>query len=299
MMLGAFFSYDTAFDPTPVPSGTTEYVEIKNGIFDDLYIEEEVTRKDFSTTVPEWGYDTVLHAKFQGNILAGNVDFTLSSISKLVIKKKKEGSYKWIPIYETDVKSEEDFDFYLNDIIVASKTNYDYAAVPIINGVEGTYQITSVFVDFDGAFIVDPTHGYQLIANLSKPSLSRNNPSTVLEPINSKYPYVNYYSTLQYDRFTVSGLFMRLNRNTCQFETEDSWKLRKEVRDFLTNRRSKIVKFWNGEIYMAAVVDPIQESMDGHPDNVNMTINFVEVGDVEDARDLYYHGFTEYLEVGV
>ena len=298
MFLGTFLSYDTSFDATPVSSETSTAFEIKNGIFDEVYLSSD-TNNQFNATIPEWGYDTILHARFQNNILAGNVDFTLDSISKLIIKKRKEGSYKWVQLYETTIDSEEDFDFYMIDVTVASMTNYDYAAVPIINGVEGTYQITSIYVEFDGAFIVDPTNAYQLIANLQRPSLTRNNPSNVLEPVNSKYPYINYYSNLQYDRFSVSGLFIRLNRTTCQFETDHSWRLRKEVRDFLTNKRSKIVKFWNGEIYMAAVVDPIQENVDGHPDNVNMTINFVEVGDVDDPRDLYYNGFTSYLEVGV
>lgn len=298
MFIGAFLAYDTSFDATPVDTGSTEYFEIENAVFDDVYIDNN-TDLEYSTEISEWYYTTVLHAKFKNNILAGNVDFTLASISALVIKKKIEGSYKWVKLYEKEINTAEDFDFFLNDIAVASKTNYQYAAVPITNGVEGTYQITSVYVEFENAFIIDPTYGYQLIANLSKPSLTRNNPSTILEPINSKYPFVNYYSTLQYDRFTVSGLFVNLDKNTCALDTENGWRLRKEIRDFLTNKRSKIVKFYNGEIYMAAVVDAIQENQDGHPDNVNMTINFVEVGDVNNGRDLYYHGFINYLEVGV
>lgn len=298
MFTGAFFAYDTSLTPTPVTTGSTEYIEITNGIFDDLYLTAN-TNLEYNTTIPDWDYDTIMHAQFKNNLLAGNVDFTIESVSGLVIKRKKENSYKWTQLYTREIETEEDFEFYYNDNTVASMSNYEYAAIPIINGVEGAYQITSVYVEFDGAFIVDQTNGYQLIANLSRPSLSRNNPSNILEPINSKYPYVNYYSSLQYDRFTVTGLFMRLNRTTCQFEHENSWTLRKEVRDFLTNRRAKIVKFWNGEIYMAAVIDPIQESMDGHPDNVNMTINFIEIGNVDDTKDLYYHGFTNYLEVGV
>ena len=85
------------------------------------------------------------------------MDFTLASISSLAIKKKVEGSYKWVKLYETEINTVEDFNFYLNDITVASKTNYQYAAVPITNGVEGAYQITSVYVEFDNAFIIDPT----------------------------------------------------------------------------------------------------------------------------------------------
>lgn len=298
MFLGSFLSHTTSITPTPVDTGETSYVEIENGVFDDVYMDADDTL-EFSTEIPEWGYTTLFHAKFQNNILAGNVDFTLDSISSLVIKRQKVGEYNWIKLYEKPIETADDFSFSLNDITVASQTSYNYAAIPIINDAEGTYQLTSIDVEFDGAFIVDPTYGYHLILNLSKTSLTRNNPSTLLEPVNSKYPYVNYYSALQYDTFSISGLFVALDRNTCEFDMNNGWSYRKEVRDFLTNRHSKIVKFYNGEIYLAAVTDQITESVDGHPDNVNTAINFTEVGDANDSSDLYYHGFVNYLEAGV
>lgn len=298
MLLGSFLASDSSVYATPVASGKTEKFEITNGVFDDVYMDAE-TDLEYSTEIPEWGYSTILHSQFKENILAGNVDFTLAMISAMLIKRRPEGSYNWVTIYKQDIDSEEDFDFSYNDFVVASNTHYEYAAVPIISKAEGTYQLTSVDVKFDGAFIVDPTKSYQVIANLSRPNLTRNNPATVIEPIHSKYPHVNYYSESKYDRFTLTGLFASLNRNNCDFDFEGGWRFRKEVRDFLTNRRSKIVKLEDGQIYMAAVVDPIQETIDGHEYNVITTINFVEVGDVNDGEDLYYHGFTDFLEAGV
>jgi len=67
----------------------------------------------------------------------------------------------------------------------------------------------------------------------------------------------------------------------------------------LSNQRSKIVKLYDGQIWMACVVDPISESYNGHPENVITTINIVEIGDVENNRDLYYHGFANFLEVHI
>ena len=298
MFIGAFLSFDTSFDATLVDYVTTENVQIENGVFDELYLDSNTSLQN-NADIPEWGYSTILHANFKNNILAGNVDFTLDSVSALIVKKRKQGTYKWIPLYERAITSAEDFNFILNDPVVASMTSYEFAAIPVINGAEGTYQITTVDVEFDGAFIIDPTNGYQVILNLSRQSLNRNNPSTVLEPVNSKYAYVNYYSQLQYDKFSISGLFAPLNRQTCEFEIENAWQYRKNIREFLTNRRTKVVKFYDGEMYLAAVVDQISESIDSHPDNVNTTVNFVEVGDPDNNSDLYYHGFSNYLEAGV
>jgi len=298
MFLGGFLASTSSLDATPVASENTTLVEISNGVFDDLFVDSNINLP-YNTTIPSWDYTTLFHAHFQDNILAGNVNFTLSTISALVLKRRKKGTFLWTPLYSQAVTQEEDLDFYFNDITVASNTTYEYAAVPIINYAEGTYQTTSVDVEFDGAFILDNTKAYQVIANLSRPNLTRNNPSSVIEPVNSKYPYINYYSQSQYDSFTLTGMFISIDRDKCEFDFENGWRFRKEVRDFLTNRRSKIVKLYDGQIYMAAVTDNIQESTDGHPENVNTTINFIEVGDVDNGADLYYHGFSNYLEVGV
>lgn len=301
MFLGSFLKYNMSLDPTPVSyEPSMEKITIENGVFSDLYIDKN-TNLEFSTSVPNWNHTTVLHAKFENNLLAGNIKFPIESISKLIIKKRVENDLKLTKILEIDVNGDkEKLNFYYNDILVASKTNYEYAAVPVVNGVEkANPQTISVYVEFDGAFIMDTTKGYHIIANLSKNNLSRSVYGSTLEPINSKYPYINYYSALDYDKFSITGMFVDYDPQTCTFDFENSWKTRKEARQFLNNKKTKIVKLYNGEIYMTSVVDQITETADGHPDNVNTTVNFVEVGDVYNNADLYYHGFTNYLEVGV
>ena len=213
-----------------------------------------------------------------------------------IIKKRKMDDYKWTTIYTVPIKTEEDFDFYFNDIVVASNTMYEYAAVPIINGVEGSYQTINVNVEFEGCFIVDTTNAYQILLDLNSNSLTRSINGSVIEPFNSKYPYVYYYSKLQYDKFSVSGSFIELNRSDCTWDIENSGKYRKSLRDFISNQRAKLVKFFDGRIYLACAIDNITESGDSNPYLVHSTINFIEIGDVNSNSDLYYHGFTEFLE---
>ena len=296
IFLGAISAME--INATPVNSDTTEYIQIENAIYDELYVDSDVTA-EYDTTIPEWGYTTILDAKFRNNILAGNVDFTLSSISNLLVKKRKQGDYKWTTIHNVPINSDGDFDFFYNDIVVASNTTYEYAAVPIIGGVEGTYQIVDVDVKFEGCFIIDPTYGYQVIGELHRDNLTRGIPSNIIETVHSPYPYVHYYSEIKYDKFTVSGLWAELNRDTCRFDMDNAWKYRKALRDFLSNRHSKIVKWYDGQIYMACVVDQVSETMNKPHQHVITSVPFVEVGNVESNHDLYYHGFIEYLEVGV
>lgn len=223
----------------------------------------------------------------------------MNSVSALLIKKRKKDEYKWTTIHRIDIAKEEDFNFAYNDLTAASMTTYEYAAVPIVNGVEGTYNSIDVDVWFDGAFVMDYTYGYHIILNYSRDSLTRTIPSSVVETMDSKYPYIFYTSDINYDKIQVSGIFLDLNRDTCQFDVTQGYKLRKEVRDFLNNHKAKIVKMFDGQIYLANIIDQISETIDGNPYSVSTTFTAIECGDVENNEDLYDHGFAEYLEVKV
>lgn len=298
MFLGDFTGLETSLDPTSMPIGVTESLTISNGIFDELYMDSD-TETSYSSAIPEWGNTTILDAKFQNNILAGNTSLTLKTIDSMLIKQRKKGTYQWVTIAKIDIKTKEDLNFFFIDNLVAGETTYEYAAVPVINGSEGTYQIISVDVAFDGAFIIDNTATYQIILDLNRESLTRSNPSNIIEPANSKYPHVVYTSQSQYDTVQLSGCFIELNRDTCQFASKTGWDYRKKIRDYLTNRNTKIVKLYNGEIYMGNIVDSITENDDGHPEHVITKFTLVETGDVNNNSDLYYNGFTDFLEVGV
>lgn len=296
IFLGSFSVME--INATPVDASDTAKVEISNGIYDEFYIDSN-TDMEYSTDIPDWGYSTILDAKFKGNLLAGNVDFALASISGMCIKKRKSGDYKWTTIHYIPIQVEEDFDFYYNDIVVASETKYEYAAVPIVNNAEGTYQTISVDVCYDGCFIIDPTYGYQVIGELKRSTLTRKIPVNVIETVHSIYPFVQYYSESKYDQFTVSGWFVERNKQTFMFDSVNGWKYREAVRTFLSNRRSKIVKWHDGQIYMACVTSDVSESEGNFNEHVTTTIQFTQVGDVNSNADLYKHGFINYLEVGV
>lgn len=296
IFLGSFSAME--INATPVDASDVEKIEITNGIYDELYVDSNIDM-EYSTEIPEWGYSTILDAKFKGNLLAGNVDFTLDSISGMFIKKRKFGDYKWTTIHYVPIQTEEDFDFYYNDIVVASQTQYQYAAVPIVNNAEGTYQTISVDVCYDGCFIIDPTYGYQVIGELKRSSLSRKIPVNVIETVHSPYPYIHYYSESKYDQFTISGWFVERDKKTFMFDSLNGWKYREAVRAFLSNRRCKIVKWYDGQIYMACVTSDVAESEGSFSEHVTTSIQFTQVGDVNSNADLYKHGFVNYLEVGV
>lgn len=297
IFLGSFSAMEISTTPIN-PENNTENVEISNAVFDELYMDSN-TDLEYDTVIPAWGYDTILNAKFKNNILAGNVDFALASITGMFIKKRKVGDFKWTTIHYVPIQVEEDFDFYYNDIVVASNTSYEYAAVPVIDNAEGTYQTITVDVCYDGCFIIDPTYGYQVVGELKRSNLNRKIPVNVIETIHSPYPFVHYYSDIKYDQFTMSGWFVERNKETYLFDSTNGWKYREKVRDFLSNRRPKIVKWHDGQIYMACVTSDVGETEGVFNEHVTTNIQFTQIGDVNSNNDLYKYGFINFLEAGV
>lgn len=61
-----------AFTPTSVNNITK--VELKNGIYDYLFLTQDTTLDVNNELQEDWDYNTLLYAKFNGNTNAGNID---------------------------------------------------------------------------------------------------------------------------------------------------------------------------------------------------------------------------------
>ena len=75
---------------TPTSTRNIDYVELKKGTYDDLYITKA---SDFTITnvfPEEWDFDTILWSKFNGNANAGNVDWNLDNVSHLILKSRRK-----------------------------------------------------------------------------------------------------------------------------------------------------------------------------------------------------------------
>ena len=87
---------------------------------------------------------------------------------------------------------------------------------------------------------------------------------------------------------TVSFIAMDDN---CQFDTEKAWEYRRELDEFLTNGEPKLIKSFEGEMWLVEIVNDISRSNTGHPALVNHSFEWVEVGNPLSVGDLYDNGF--------
>ena len=124
----------------------------------------------------------------------------------------------------------------------------------------------------------------------------------MFEPYGSKYPVIvanaktNYYSNSI--TFTVLPIDYDENRT---LDREAITKLTNDILDFITDNKAKILKDWNGAIYL---IYPSSEPSIAYDSNwgmgkVDISFDYVEVGDANDEEDLMEFGLIEPIISGV
>ena len=65
-------------------------ITLDNGIYDDLFITKNYNMV-ITNSNKEWSFDTIFHAMFKDNLLAGNIEFALNTITSIRIKQREKG----------------------------------------------------------------------------------------------------------------------------------------------------------------------------------------------------------------
>lgn len=285
----------------PLDLGNINYIKIENGIYDDFYVthvsEQHVTNKHLNEFyIPDsWEKETYLHAKFNGDLYAGNTDFNIESVTHLIIKRREVGTYKWMPIIAIEVDSVDDFNFTKVDKYAASNTEYEYAAVPIINGEEGTYSMDKCEVEFNDFIIIDKDEIYSTRYDIDISS-TKNNTSSTIVPIGRKYPI--YVSNAMNDYYTgnVSATFLNMDCKNTNPTIKEIMKFRRNILYFLNNRKVKYIKDPLGRCWIASIGTTITDDDNGHPYAHKISFDFTEIGDINSNKDMYRYGFLDVSE---
>lgn len=286
--------------PTSVNNVTT--VQVQNGIFDHFHLTSNATSDYSPIKNTEWAYLDIIVANFDGNINGGNVNFLLQYLTAIKVKRRIKGTFNWVTLKTVTVKAFEDLNFAFNDYIAANNTDYEYALVPILNGAEGDYITNSITSQFKGVFICEKDSIYKFYAGVAYGTGKRVKKIGVFEPYGSKYPVIvanaktNYYSNSI--SFTVLPLDYEKNRIMDRYEIN---KLTEEILNYITNNKAKIIKDWNNSIHL---VYPSSEPNITYDNNwgmgkIDISFDYVEVGDANNEKDLMEFGLVEPVVSGV
>ncbi len=283
---------------TPTGIENIDYVELKNGIYDDLYITKDT---DFELSYDyemRWDFNTVLWAKFNNTTNAGNIDWNLESVSHIILKSRTEGNFRWKTIVVKDIHSIKDFVINYPDYFVASGQPVEYAIVPVLYGCEGIYASTSVTSKFDKMFLIEGgvVWGTEITDGFC--DTTRNIPSSNVELLRRKYPIFVRNTIANYDTGNCKGSFVPLDEESCEFaydSEQDYWRIKyqREFMDFICDSIPKILKLPDGRLWLIHVTPNPTDSANQQYNDREISWSWVEVGDVNSEEDLYYLGFSD------
>ena len=277
----------------PLGLDNINYVKLENGIYDDVYATHinSSVKKPNDFVVPEkWDAETYFHAKFNGDLYSGNSDFGVENTSNIIIKRREAGTFEWFPIIERPVTSSDDFNFNEYDIYPASGMTYEYAAVPIVNGAEGTYSIAECDVSFNELIIIDKDETYSTMYDIEI-SQDKNNTSSVVVPYGARYPIYVANALNDYYTGNISATFLNMNCNNPNPSIKEIMKFRKDILNFLNNRKVKYIKDPFGRCWIASIGTAISDEDNGHPYLHKISFDFTEVGNIESNEDMDKYGF--------
>ena len=289
MFMGRYYcGSKEAMSSTPTNIENVTYISISNGIYGELFstINSDIEMKDTSKT---WDYDTRFYAKFQGNLMAGNVDYAASIVSSVRIKRRKNDEHKWFIIYEIPIETNDDFEFEFADRYAQGSQDYYYAIVPVIEQVEGNINKNSIKSEFNNYFILDKDISYPIIFNTNlNIELTKN--IGVVNTLGRKYPFVISNGMSQYK--TGSLKFSLAQIINCEIDFYNGYNYRTQFENWISNGKPKILKDWTGQIYMIEITSSVPIDYTYH-DLPSYQIQFTEVGDPLYENDLYYNGFID------
>ena len=277
-------------------------VRLENAIVREFYVTHDVSQVSYYTDLPAWDNYTIMRADFDNNLRAGNVDWLLSSVNRIKIKRRKVGAgEQYITLYVQHIETEYDLSFYYRDYYVPSGYQYEYAMVPCVNDNEQTYFTTIVKTYFDGLFISDNHKTMKLYSNYLIGASADNILLGLIQPYQHVYPTIIKNPYVCYRTVTLQGDVLGLDENTCQtFELTNETRpnivdQKREWDKFLCDGHAKIIKDWNGNIILCRITTAPSYTYDQRSGNSKPTMTFgvTEVGEYDSQSDMYNHGLID------
>lgn len=293
-LIGYNFCADgNALDPTPTDVNNITYIRVQNGIFDHFNVSRD-TSFDYSSIIPtDWDTNTLMNADFAGNVSAGNVAQVASDVTSVRVKRRIKGTFGWITIREIPVAKPEDLSFVITDNLNAYNVEYEYAFVPVMEDVEGSYIIESILSKFEGVFICDIDTVFKFYAGVEYDGNDAVQQVGVFQPFNRKYPIIVSNSIMQYQTGSIGGWVLPEDyEDTHVFDRSKIVKEKEVLLNFLMNKKPKILKDMNGNNWLVYFTGNPTVTYDNNYGQgmLKVAAQWTEVGDSNDKTDLYENG---------
>ena len=301
IFFGSFLSADImsiACSPTDIDN--INKIELSNGIYDELFATNDVDSELGQNIQQEWDFNTILHATFNGNALAGNINWAIDSVSDIAIKRRKIGEFNWTTLETKEVHNFDDFSIVGIDKTAAPNYEYEYAVVPVLNGIEGNYSTTlPLKVKTDCLVVLDKDEMWTTTITDGFCDEVSNVPNSTVTTMNDRYPTIVSNTSANYKTITVNCQLLPTNETNddCASIVENITSEVVKITDdneafmeFLNNRKAKLLKNIDGRMWLVYITTPPTNSADGTYLMRKITFGCTEIGNINSEEDLYYAG---------
>lgn len=153
--------------------------------------------------------------------------------------------------------------------------------------------MSSIIPSFEGIFITSKERIFSSVIDAHIPNIQKNHPSAIVPTIDAKYPFVVSHSRNNFYSGSMSGIFVELKQDICEFDYEEAYKYRDELMDFLCDGKAKFLKLPDGRVWMIMVVDNPNEAQEMNTEKFTTSFSWAEIGDCESVKDLYDNDFID------
>ena len=303
---GTSDAYDISYNFTGLNVGSSYYVTVEVTTTQGMSVSAQSNTFTVSIDTPTLGEATVVNNACDGyiSVISNLSEEYDESITNILVKRQDvaDVSGTWLTLHSQPITQASDMDFTFIDFTNQYGKTYKYALVPLLTQtqsgveveVEGGYTVSDeVQSIFDGVFIADSTGSQKCKANVGYGNVDMNQVVGSITPIGAKYPVVITNSQNQYHNGSISGTIVPddyyFNGNLSRIDMVNK---RNELERFLTNKRAKIIKDWNSNIWLVMITDNIGCNFNNNygMGMVNFNANWVEVGDPTNQQDLQATG---------
>lgn len=279
---------------SPVIPAEINKIKLDKAWVDKFWATKNITFPIDFTFNNEWNWDMIMYAEFINNTYAGNVEWSLDTVSHLAVKRRPVGGSKWITIAVKPIHDYEDFNVVGTDQLTES-IEYEYQLVPYFNEIAGNATSVTikshneylVIFDKDGLWYTELTDGFCNTQDVA--------PSQAVETLHNRYPTIISNGKAQYETVTVDACFLPLDENGCI--PEEIWEddnarvlYQRRFKDWLTDRHTKILRNVDGQTWLCFVTTPPTDSADSDYNNRKFSFGVTEVGHMQDVQALYDSG---------
>lgn len=280
-----FFGLDegACFD-TPICTEMLDELAMNQGTYDEIYVDLDTTIPNTTDKPTKWQIQTILNAKFKGDLDAGSVGADGFTVTHIQMYRSVYGSGQW------DLQAQFDYDPEYNvydyiDRYVQNGTTYQYAVVPVANQVQGDMLMSdAVSVQYEGIFLTDRKENRRLEFDIELGEVNYNSSSSINEPLNGQYPIAVFGNT-NYRSGSLSTL--PLSKATIAMAGAGIDKLQEQINrnkwiDFINNRKAKVLRMDSGVLMLIITQNPKVSHKDSETlrDLASISFDYLEIGDL-------------------